>query len=204
MKNLVRHLANENMSEIAAKSIMNCHCIGVHSIMLVDTPGKTIRLYVAEKGNELYKNKPNSGHQMTVAFHPHHCNITIEVAKGTLFNWVVNEKTDEIKLDKFTYSSKIKAGEITFNKVGSSGLHTQALHSIRKGQAVLMSARSIHTVYCSSNEVTAWFVYEGKEDPEYKPYAWSNADLSNTDFSGLYKAMSDVELVRILSIADLI
>ena len=109
MKTLIKHLLENNLEEILSKSLLHCHCLGVHSIILLNSTAKTIRLYVAEKGNELYRNQPSrvsSGLPMAVSFHPHHCNLTIHVVKGILLNWIVKESEIGFEIDKYLYQNQ--------------------------------------------------------------------------------------------------
>lgn len=79
MKELIKHLVNNHLDTIVEKSFLNCHVMGLHSIMLLESPEKTIRLFVSDGNSKLRKNTEENilkGKQ-TLAFHPHHCNITL-------------------------------------------------------------------------------------------------------------------------------
>ena len=200
MKTLIKHLLTHNLEEIVKKSLLNCHCLGVHSIMLLDCPGKTIRLYVADIGNELYKNEPGEGHKLSIAFHPHHCDLTIEVLRGGLGNWIV-EHTGNVAsfvINKYFYHSKIKEDKIGFEQLRSVFLRTKAINWYGTGESFTLKATDIHTVFCDTNKVTAWLVYEGKEDPNYIPYSYSDADLENQSFEGLYTKPNKEDVLRLL------
>lgn len=145
MKELVEHLWRSNKEEITEKSILNCHCAGVHSIMLIEKPEQTIRLYVADWPNDLWKNY-NSHTPMSVAFHAHHCDITIHVIKGQLRNKIMEEDEYGIPLKRFLYHSKIKESEIKFEEVGSVRLATATFYDLNPGQSIFMPADTIHTV----------------------------------------------------------
>lgn len=95
MKALIKHLWKTHQEEIVAKSFLHCHVRNVHSIMFMDTPEKTIRLYIADLRNELFYNYPDNYKmkQMTTAFHPHHCDLTLHCVKGSLTSWAVKEST---------------------------------------------------------------------------------------------------------------
>lgn len=171
MKELVRHLWRSHKDEITAKSILNCHCRGVHSIMLIEKPEQTIRLYVADWPNDLYKNY-SFRDEMSVAFHAHHCDLTIHVLKGELRNRVAKESEQGTILSKFIYHSKIKDDDIKFEKIGDVSVSVIKDLDLLPYQSVFMPADTIHTVASPIGIITAWFVYEGKEDPNYKPYCF--------------------------------
>src|ERR1700728_4215738 len=89
IKALIKHLVSQNLPIIAAKSKLHCHTRNVHSILLLDSPGQTIRLFIAVPGHELYLNDHDNTHIMSVGFHPHHCNVTLSVVLGEVGNWNV-------------------------------------------------------------------------------------------------------------------
>jgi hypothetical protein len=47
-------------------------------------------------------------------------------------------------------------------------------------------------------------VYEGKEDPNYIPYCWTNTDLLNQDHSKLYQKPTQADVLMLLNEAGLI
>lgn len=203
MKALIKHLVENNMPEILEKSLLNCHVIGVHSIMLLNSPGKTIRLYVADKNHELYKNVPESGMYMSVAYHPHHCNITIQVTAGILRNDTVEETESGLRLNKFLYNSEITNGKIGFTKTGSCLVSVVRTDCVYANDSISLEADEIHTVSVEKNEVSAWLVFEGKEDANYKPYCLSNADLENQSFDQLYQKPTQDDIIRLLNLSNL-
>lgn len=210
MKELIKHLWENNKQEIVSKSLLNCHCFGVHSIMLLESPGKTIRLYVSMHDNGLWKNFPRevNTQYMSVGFHPHHCNLTLHCIKGVLLNWVVEESGDPSSLryafTKYKYKSQISDGEMAFEPLGMSYLKTVQERHIFQGESVSMNASEIHTVACYSNVLSAWLVYEGTEDPNYQPFCWSNADLNNIKNDDLYKKPTEQDVEELLILLELI
>lgn len=205
MKELVEHLVRNHWDEIVAKSILNCHCKGVHSIMLLEHPEKTIRLFVADADHQLGANVPESysDNNMTVAFHPHHCNLTLHCIKGSFYNWVVEESEVGPYYKKFQYHSQIKECGIRFERLGSCALKKISDKWVEEGGSVFMPAKTIHTVACIPGKISAWLVYEGKEDKDYVPYCYSNYDVNNGDFSELYKTPTSADVEQILRMAGL-
>lgn len=207
MKNLIKHLIENNIDEIVSKSIYNCHVKGLHSIMLLECPEKTIRLYVCSPSSDMAKNYPeriNEG--MSLAFHPHHCNLTLHCVKGNFLNWEVEERQDydSLCLDKYVYHSHIKEGEMSFEFISKGYLKTKEFRRVYEGQSVMMKANEIHSVACPIGEYTAWLVYEGKEDANYTSYCWTNSDPNTIDKSILYQKMTKEQIKYLLTQINLI
>lgn len=213
MQALIKHLLHNNLDEIVAKSILNCHCKGLHSIMLLEAPEKTIRLYIAVPGNEMdknfntdtyYKGEPLPSSDMSLSFHPHHCNLTLHCIIGELFNWSIKEDINGFLINKFYYNSFITQGEIGFKHIGESFMVTNSMKWVTAGNYISMPANEIHTVACHNDRLTAWFVYEGKEDSGYKPYSYSVSDLTKQNYSNLYQKPSKEQVLTLLSDCGLI
>ncbi len=207
MKHLVKHLLHTNRSEIVAKSLINCHVKGLHSIMLSEGAGKTIRIYITTPDHQLHDNYINPE---SLAFHPHHCKLTLHCVYGQLANIIMKVENAVIgnnckEYNRWIYTSNISTGkEMGFVKDGSDILRLEARKVLTVGTSQLMNASSIHTVACPKNTVNAWFVYEGAENKNYKPYAWSNNDLSNIDNNGLYQKMDISQIEQLLHCVNLL
>lgn len=207
MKTLINHLVNNNFDEILAKSLLNCHVEGVHSIMLLNSPGKTIRMYIAVPGNDLetptanvFKPTP----EMPLSIHPHHCNLTLQCITGILVNWQFKE-THDIEFgtknyNKYFYSSKITGPEMKFEKLGQTRLLTEKRSILDPNESISMPASALHTVTTRPGIFTAWLVFEGKEDPEYIPYCYSmHQNLNNINTAGLYIKPTKEQILNLLN-----
>lgn len=212
MHHLIKHLIENNMDEIVAKSILHCHVKGLHSIMLLEAPGKTIRLYIANNDHDLARNlldkKGMPTQELSLSFHPHHCNLTLHVVKGTLINYEM-ERASVLDADaglyrKHLYKSKITEGEMKFSFIQESALKLHKATRIHTGEALSMYAEAIHNVAVEAGSIAAWLVYEGKENEDYIPYCWSNTDLNKVRSEGLYIPASEFEIMELLRTADLI
>jgi hypothetical protein len=175
--------------------------------MLMEQPEKTIRLYVTSEDHVLWNNTwdviKNGG--MTIGFHAHHCNLTLDVVKGLISNTVISPTEDgDCVLDRYHYSSKIRNGAGGFEKHGVDTFSLVSDDFLHKGDSVTLEASDIHTVWASAGIVNAWFVYEGLEDPGYLPFCWSSANLSDIELSGLYQKMSPNQVVITLKSAGLL
>lgn len=205
MKNLVRHLLENNLDEIVSRSLLNCHCEGVHSIMLSECPGKTIRLYVATEDHELWKNIGGVlGDTLSIGYHPHHCNITLEGVFGTVFNLLADEDPNGIRINKFFFDSKIKGGSGGFVYNQMAYLQQGITAKISKGDSIYLHANTIHTVAVIKGDPAAWFVYEGKENPDYIPYTYSKQNLEVQSTFGLYRKATKNDVMYLLGKVGLI
>jgi hypothetical protein len=201
MKELITHLLKSNSKEIVDKSFLNCHVKGLHSIMLIDCPEKTVRMYITDNTHKMYK---NYSEPHTLSYHPHHCELTLHCVYGELTNIgmkIENEHTgnDCHYYDRWLYSSLISNGKMGFVKDGSDLLRQKSSITLGVGDMISMQASDIHTVACPKGEWSAWMVYEGKENKNYVPYAWSNSDLSKIDNKGLYKKPTKATIVELLT-----
>lgn len=197
MRALIQHLLDNNLDAIVARSLNNCHAKGVSSIVLIDAPGERVRLFVAHENHDLARNSPALYREagMSIGFHPHHCNITLQQVAGTIWNWIVAPiDYTEIGTTKYSYESSITGTETQFIKQGYANLGTRSLYSLGNGESCQMDANELHTITCEAGEVAAWFVFEGKEDPEYEPVCYSTSYLEGFDPYGLYTPMTAVDV----------
>jgi hypothetical protein len=123
MRNIFDFYLQHNLPTILQKSLINCHARGVDSILLDDTPGRRTRVFVARNTHELWKNIPfgidlnlkagsdfipdswneeadyaenkdSNKPQLSVAIHPHHCDIELRIIKGMIVNINSIKRTD--------------------------------------------------------------------------------------------------------------
>lgn len=205
MRNLVKHWVRENLTEIAKKSLINCHVQGLHSILFQDTPENRIRLFITTPNHKLHLN--NEGTLGSLAAHAHHSNITLEVVQGTVINLEYDYHTQplELKYHPFEYTSGILTSKPSFVKTSKFNSVSYADQScILTGDSLKLPANQIHSVYVAKGHVTAWFVYEGKSDPNYKSLSYSDQNMNFFSFQGLYKPMYSVDVLALLSSVNLI
>lgn len=178
----------EKLAWIAGKSLINCHVEGVDSILFDDTPGRRVRVFVANKGHQLWRNSLSNPSDFSVALHPHHCSVLLVPIFGDIYNIMATPGFDGEAFNVWAYQSQIMTGAGRFTNTGmtrSLRLSSERLHSQRE-----MAASEIHSVFVPREQAAAWFVYEGADDPAYMPLAYSNAELGELDFSNLYQPMS--------------
>lgn len=206
LRHLISHLWQSNKDEIVSRSLLNCDCVGLHSIMLLESPEKTIRLYVATENHQTWRNCLKNGN-LSVGFHPHHCDITLHCIKGKVLNWCV--QTERVNSDirlflpKYKYQSKITQGESSFELVDKQEqLFTSSYKWLKPNQSVFMPANKIHTIGLIKRQIAAWLVYEGKEDKNYMPYLWTNLNPED-GMDGLYLKPNEEDIINLLAIAGL-
>lgn len=204
-KSLVSHLLRTNFREILAKSRLHCHAFNLHSIMLLEAPGKTIRLFVAEPGHSLSRNDPRRYEgEMSIGFHPHHCDLTLVWLRGYIRNWIVSPGGGDIEAGQFAYRSALRGQKPGFERVGDARLSTIDIRALEDGASIFMKASALHTVAVPSSEWAAWLVLEGAEDPNYLPVCYSTSDLENESFDHLYQPMPEGKLRSLLRVATLL
>lgn len=207
MLTYLRHLVRENFDQILAGSLMNCHVRGLHSVLFVD---HSVRMFYAAPDHELENNlwfalcigRERCG-PMSLAIHPHRYNITFECIYGKFMNYIYQKSNsdlprDPLLADRFEYNSHIVDGAIGFKRVGSERFRLPESRTLVPGDVVAMFAKDLHTIVVREKQEAAWMVYEGQEDPDYRPICYSNTDLTVADFSDLYRKPTRNELIHIL------
>lgn len=206
MKQLITHLLKVNKDEVISKSLLNCHVQGLHSIMLLNCPGKTIRLYITSKDHTLHRNYESAE---TLSYHAHHCSLTLHSVWGEFTNGIMKVADDfdcnDCRLyDRWLYQSLINTGDMGFKLDGADYLKKYSSDACRPGDSIYMPGSSIHTVACPENTVNAWMVYEGAEYKYYQPYAWSNKSLSSVNSDGLYIKPTENNIINLLNSVNLL
>lgn len=100
-----------NLEWIAARSLRNCHCPGVDSILFNDKPEQRVRVFVAQENHQLWRNQFPFQHKMAVGLHPHHCNVELRPIFGEIWNVVRRPGGAPVRLDCFSYLSPIAQNE---------------------------------------------------------------------------------------------
>lgn len=207
MRDFIKHLLTEHPEQITKDSLLHCHTKGLHSVMFLNEPERRLRMFVSTPESGMWQNFPSvfeDNAPLSIAFHPHHCNLTLSVVKGSILNWTTKVSEGEgMTLEKFFFDSKLIGHGTGFMHLGTETLESVSQKMLYSGQYEYMTADQIHTVAVPRGQYAAWLVYEGREDPNYVPYSWSNTDLQKLTFDGLYEKpdMSDInELLRIAGI----
>lgn len=205
---LIRHLWENNREEVLGSSFMHCHVGGLHSVVLLDQPGKRIRLFVAAYGHQLWKNSAAS-EQLSLGYHRHHCDLRLVGVRGHFVNRTASLAGGggwrcDLRLNRYEYGSRLLGAKAGFRLLGHDTFTGQGHALISPGDCVAMRAQDIHTVYVDEGCVAAWLVFEGAEDPEYRPVTWSNDDLTTWSAGGLYEPMTEEQAERCLAMAGVL
>lgn len=196
-------LAIGNLEWIAERSLRNCHCPGVDSILFNDKPEQRVRVFIAQENHQLWRNEFPFKERMSIGLHPHHCNVELRPIFGTIWNVVRRPGGAPVRLDCYRYESPIRpTGTPAIKRAGSfkkiyTGAHfcicmEQLADARDVGRQIrtAMPAQAIHTIYVPKGERAAWFVFESREDKEYQPLCWSINDLEKFDFDLVNHSMS--------------
>ena len=184
---------------IRKNSLCDCHVIGLDSVVFNNTPGARVRAYVTQPGHELWMNDPFMKYPMSLAFHPHHCDLTLTPIFGTWEN-VRLQPSGELKYlrryREYKYVSEITEGAGGFVDTGMIRKWYVNVETVLESR--FMDAKEIHTVYVPNQAEAAWYVHEHKEDPYYLGLNYSNTDLELWSPARLYRPMSEDRLLSLL------
>lgn len=198
-RQLVRPLLLDNHEALMGRSLLHCHARNVHSLVLVQGPNdkSLIRMFIAEPGHALGGNAPGLAEtQQSVAFHAHHCDLTLLPLLGDVRNWLLWYGAEGIGIAKYRYKSALREGEMQFQRCGQGLLKTVSFLPLDR--AVHLEAREIHTMYAPSNEWAAWVVIEGREDEHYNSDCFSFTDPNQQDMAGFYRPMDRESMERLM------
>ena len=189
---------SDTLETIAKRSLVNCHVLGMHSVVVNVTNGKLQRIFCAEKNHMLWFNKPNMfGHfpmSLSLGFHGHHSKLTFEPIFGEWDNITIKKDEDgveaakdavwelnhcPIKLSGFKWNSPILTGEKGFfTEVEKDVVFRKPeIAKMAPGCQLTMEGSLMHTVSVLRGEEAAWMVNEQKTYAEHDGLCWSNVPL---------------------------
>lgn len=196
---LLQHHLDRALRGVTYNAIRHCHAHNLHSIMLHDEPGNRIRLFVAESGHNLASNN-GKDHDMSLAVHPHHCDVRFVNVYGRAENRryaIVTDGTSDGDWLEMEYRSAITSGGP--GSLTSTGVRGTAIHlgSERLDKSPSMRAEEMHTIWVPGSEEAAWLVIEGAEDGNYDSICWT-LNYSPSMY-GLYETMTQAEVATLLA-----
>lgn len=199
---LLRHHAQRIEQRAAAglpfNALRNCHVEGLSSIMLYDEPANRVRLFYAERDHALWRNDIPHGLDMSVAVHPHHCDITLALVFGRVRNdtfWAV--PSHAAGHHKCEYVSGVQwPGESALIDTGERALLSLVGSTWLYPQGESLHATTLHTIYVPRGETAAWIVIEGRENPDYAPVCYTRN--LRFDPSNLYQPMPADHAAKLL------
>lgn len=177
------------VSEIAKRSLINCHVVGLDSLVLDINPMR--RVFVATPDHQLWRN--TYGYPFSAGYHPHHCDVKFKVLTGKPLQVTPKTHPGEGDFRAYMWESPIR-GE-TGKFVPLNGHERRIEHVFSPLNGVEMRASDWHTVHVEKDVMAVWEVTEGKEDPAFRPLCMSNDNLRLWDAKGFYLPMPE-ELVQ--------
>lgn len=179
-----------DIEKIASQSLINCHAYGLDSIVLDDTPGAMVRVFLARRLHDMWKNELPLGREMSVGFHAHHCDVKLMPIYGRVWNCLATPAPGLTPLYAFDYHSKIREGKGGFVRAAQKD-RTFKIEMTEIQGSLSLKAWDIHSIYVPQSHQAAWVVFESKENPWYEPITYSNNPrLAEEKFGGLYCPMS--------------
>lgn len=198
IRGLIHEMASTR-GDCSAGSFMNCHAIGLHSIVLRESP--MVRMFVTTPDHELWR-RDDRGVPATIAFHSHRSDLALETVRGRWWNWTAGSRvTDDrpIVLNRFRWSSAINGGTDTFEAMDHPRKLFYEVEYLPPGKMTSMRSDEIHTVEVSRGERAAWLVAEGRDDPGYDAVSYSAQDLTKFVPVDLYRPMTFGEATELLA-----
>lgn len=188
------------MNILLEKSLINTHCRELDSIVVKDAPGM-VRMFIARRHHELWRNDPSQALAFSVALHKHHCDVTLMPVFGTIYNVLGGTHGDSVVLLKpYRYKSPILAEESGGFAALDNTFMPISLVKNEFSTPVFMRSVTAHTIYVPRYKEAAWWVWEGMEDPNYSPIVWSNDSLETFDFGELNRPMTEERLQEDLAL----
>lgn len=190
----------KTIEAIASRSLVNCHAMGVDSLVLGVDP--ILRIFVARENHTLWTNMPDQTY--SVGFHNHHCDVTLVHLTGIWSNEMLAQSGGvEISLAPYRYESIIAGKSGAFSASGRERTWRVRAFSQPVNSPIFMRAQELHTIWVPRHSVAAWMVIEGSEDLAYKSVCWSNDDLTRWEPVGLYQPMSPSRVAENLKLIGL-
>lgn len=193
---LDRALRNE-----ITNGLRHCHAKGLYSIVFHDEPGNRVRMFVAGDEHDLHRNElqTTSRTPMTLAIHPHHCDLRFVRIFGQPENHVYRVMGDDNgKLHEMVYKSGITG---TTGSLTPTGFKFTPIRTSKAliGDNTVMRADELHTIVVPYATSAAWLVIEGRNDPDYKSVCYTNDP--KPDMTGLYEPMTTPQIAATINTA---
>lgn len=196
---LSHHRRRASLPDAKMNGLWNCHVMGLTSIMLHDEPGNRIRLFLTQHDHQLWREADMGNPNMTLAIHPHHCDVTLVRVFGTVRNDIYRLRQRENgPLHECRYQSAILTGTGRLVPTGDRYVVTDVRHEYitsRYGREML--AHQMHSIYVPKGQMACWLVIEGKENPDYEPVCYTANPAF--DSAGMYLPMSKSQITDTLT-----
>lgn len=195
---LLRHHIERMHYGAKYSALVNCHVRGLTSIVLHDEPENRVRLFIADGHHQLWRSDLPAAGPMSLAVHPHHCDVRFVGLLGNVENLVCATTPNPTgDWTEFEYRSAITQGTGSFTRTGNERADMHLLKRERMADCPTLRANQLHTVFVSRGFPAAWLVIEGREDPKYSGLCWSNTEpVIDGDF---YQPLDNVQAANCLA-----
>lgn len=194
---LLTHHAKRIINRNSCNALMDCHVKGLLSIMLQDEPGNRIRMFYATDEHQLWQRARADNAEMTLAVHPHHCDITLIKVFGEVWNDTFQvEENRAGKFHKCRYSSHINEGKGGLEDTGRRFIATDYQHRQINQYGTRMDAKQLHSIYVPRGTEAAWLVIEGIEDETYDSVCYTTNP--HFDSAGMYRPITNPFAVAVI------
>jgi len=172
---LCKYLISINTELIDKTAMSNCHCIGLNSFIINETP--KIRLFIAETDCELFKNFDHLN--PIIPIHPHKYDDMFSQLEGTMINHLY-KVGDTYEFNKYRYK------RLSDNKTELELLGKQRLEYLGgKTNIIELKATELHTVSLEG-ERCSWIITETFENKNFEQISYHQNLIERKE---LYKPM---------------
>lgn len=180
-------------------SVMNCHVIGVDSIVLKkNEDGSLFRVFLCHPNASLFENRLNGNYP--IGFHNHKYDLTLSLSFGNVTNLIIKEFPDEplssIRVDKYSFTSQIENASSFDVKREEGSWYVKIIKELKLvcDTPFFLGHNVFHTIHVPYGERAAWYVQEGKKQKSstalYKKYG------TNISRYNLYKKFDDIQHLK--------
>lgn len=208
MKELVQHMLNTEINNLANRSYLNYFTKGLHCVKLVDNDDCEIAMYIAlPDENNLESNFYNKskGRNFITSVSSNYSDKTIVVAKGKLVAFIYEDATDKnpnhgqvTKVKKYKNNSVI--GQPIYTEVDTSFIRLTDKHIINEGKTRQINANTFHTYATFKEELVVWFEILGEYPGNFEDVVYNNIDPSKLLNDNMLRTPSSKYLSHLLTL----
>lgn len=176
--------------ETLLMSKMNCHAMGVHSIVLDKTGGRLTRLFCATAVHGLWWNAMSTNFEVGVHDHVYHLELS-HVSGNVIHMKYVESSLEGARLKKYIFTSKGCNETPHIEPAGSRLLFLSSLQPLRRCEH--LGCNELHTIYCDIGKCASWVVEEGDKVKDKTTLYTNTEQLIKKD---MYQPFPSVETVR--------
>lgn len=205
--NEIKNIITQDYDKIRNNTLLNCHTIWLHSIVLSNKNWLLTRVFLTDKNHDMRKNNYENWlkEKLSIAIHPHHVSLNIYPIKWIIYNILFSTNivnSNIVDINKYKWVSKILNWKWWFEFLWKDEIYfiKKELITENNCQTCTMEWQELHTIYVPKWQESAWIITELSENKNYNWYNYSNYNLSQRNDDGLYKKANDVEFKKLLCI----